>query len=167
MENTHWTSRISLRQNFGQGHNIAALGRGQKQVKLQPSLNGEQPAVILLRQSFDQDLAGNYQYSYQLSNGQQVEEAGRIQPGTQPETGTIDQLGHFEYVSDDGNTYRVDYLANEGGFQPQAVHLPVAPAQIPEYAQLRQEHPELFWAEEGGAGANQQKFGKDGGQFFF
>ena len=68
-------------------------------------------------------------------------------PGPEPETGSITQQGSFQFVGDDGNTYQISYVANEGGFQPQGAHLPVAPAQIPEYEQLRREHPELFWAE--------------------
>ena len=97
----------------------------------------------------------------------QVEEIGRVLPGPVPETGSLDQQGSYQYVGDDGITYQITYTANEAGFQPQGDHLPQPPAQIPEYQQLRREHPELFWAEEGGAGTDQQKFGKEGGQFFF
>ncbi|KAF0313633.1 Larval cuticle protein 65Ag2 [Amphibalanus amphitrite] len=93
------------------------------------------PDVRVLSQRFDQVRDGDYEYGYELSNGQR------------PQKGRIEQRGNFVFIADDGNTYRVDYLANEGGFQPQAAHLPVAPAQIPQYDQLRQEHPELFWAE--------------------
>ncbi|KAF0313627.1 Larval cuticle protein 65Ag2 [Amphibalanus amphitrite] len=119
-----------------------------------------QPEVRILSQKFEQDQIGNYEYGYQQDNGQQVQEVGRVAPGSQPETGTLEQQGSYEFIGDDGNTYRVDYTANEGGFQPQAAHLPVAPAQIPEYAQLRQEHPELFWAENQSQGTiiNDQQF---------
>ncbi|XP_043203392.1 endocuticle structural glycoprotein SgAbd-3-like isoform X2 [Amphibalanus amphitrite] len=78
---------------------------------------------------------------------QTVAEDIETYPGPEPETGSIIQRGSFQFVGDDGNTYQISYVANEGGFQPRGAHLPVAPAQIPEYAQLRQEHPELFWAE--------------------
>ena len=81
-----------------------------------------------------------------------MQEIGRIQPGFESGTGSIEQQGYYEYFGDDGNIYRVDYVANEGGFQPRAAHLPQAPAQIEAYAELRRSHPELFWAENGGAG---------------
>merc|ERR1719250_349295 len=101
-----------------------------------------EPEVQILRQSFDQDDQGSYQYAYELDNGQQADEAGTVIPGPEPETGS------FSFVADDGVTYSVTYTANEGGFVPTAAHLPQAPAQIAEYAQLRIDHPELFWAEQ-------------------
>ena len=77
----------------------------------------------------------------------QADQSGKSLPGPEPETGSIEVQGSYTFTDDDGNSYPLSYTANEGGFQPQADFLPVAPAQIPEYAQLRQEHPELFWAE--------------------
>ena len=76
-----------------------------------------------------------------------MEERGSVQPGPEPETGRLVKDGYYEYVSDDGNTYRIIYRADENGFQAQGAHLPQPPAQIPEYEQLRRKHPELFWAE--------------------
>ncbi|XP_043188555.1 cuticle protein CP14.6-like isoform X1 [Amphibalanus amphitrite] len=104
--------------------------------------------IDLLRRESDQDpYRGIYRHIYEQNNGQIVAEDIETYPGPEPETGSIIQRGSFQFVGDDGNTYQISYVANEGGFQPRGAHLPVAPAQIPEYAQLRQEHPELFWAE--------------------
>ncbi|XP_037088847.1 larval cuticle protein 65Ag1-like [Pollicipes pollicipes] len=100
----------------------------------------------VLSQKFERDPEGNYEYGYKQDNRQSASEVGRVSPGPEPGTGTLSQTGSFQFVGDDGQTYRVSYVADEGGFQPRAAHLPVAPAQIPEYAQLRIDHPELFWA---------------------
>ena len=88
-----------------------------------------------------------------------MEEIGRFQPGPEPETGSISQQGSYQFIGDDGNTYQVSYVADERGFQPQGAHLPVAPEQIPEYAQLRAEFPQLFWAEGLTAGRQVDEFG--------
>ncbi|KAF0313628.1 Larval cuticle protein 65Ag2 [Amphibalanus amphitrite] len=133
---------------------VAAFGRNgaedpPKRISLEPDL------TVLTRKTLP-DFASPSLLKNQKFKNKCHPKVGRVAPGSQPETGSIEQQGSFEFVGDDGNTYRVDYTANEGGFQPQAPHLPVAPAQIPEYAQLRQEHPELFWAENGGAVIQQQ-----------
>ncbi|MEM8861560.1 MAG: chitin-binding domain-containing protein [Chloroflexota bacterium] len=78
----------------------------------------------------------------------QVNEEGKSQPGPEPETGTISKYGYFQWIAPNGQSYSVSYLADEQGFVPQGAHLPEPPTQIPEYAQLRQDHPELFYAEQ-------------------
>ena len=103
-----------------------------------------QQEVRVLSQKFDMDQRGNYEYAYQLDDGTAVEQVGRVQPGPEPETGSLTQQGSFTYKGDDGQDYTVSYVADEYGFQPQGAHLPQPPAQIPEYEQLRQQHPELF-----------------------
>ena len=60
-------------QRVDQNQNLAGrFGGQQQQQQLKRHPANQEADAILLRQSFDQDLAGNYQYSYELSNGQQV-----------------------------------------------------------------------------------------------
>ena len=74
----------------------------------------------------------------------QVEEVGKSIPGYEPETGSISKVGTFEFVSPEGQQFRIDYTAGEEGFVPSGAHLPVPPAQIPEYAAHRQQYPEVY-----------------------
>ena len=74
----------------------------------------------------------------------QVDEVGRSFPGPEPGTGTITKEGAFEYIAPNQQKYRIDYVADEGGFQPRGDHLPQPPAQIPEYAEIKEKFPELW-----------------------
>ena len=89
-----------------------------------------------------------------------MEEAGVVTPGSEPETGDIEKRGYYEYQID-GIDYRVEYVADRNGVQATGDHLPRDPA----HDQLRQDHPELFWAETGGVALNNQQpqFAETGG----
>ncbi|KAF0299316.1 Pupal cuticle protein Edg-78E [Amphibalanus amphitrite] len=102
------------------------------------------PPIRLISQYFNQDGKGNYEYGYEQDNGQKVNEVGRSYPGPVPGTGSISKEGGFEFVAPNNQRYRIDYIANEDGFQPRGAHLPQPPAQLPEYDLLRQQHPELY-----------------------
>ena len=73
----------------------------------------------------------------------QVDEQGTVIPGSEPETGSLEVQGSYSFVGDDGVTYTVKYTAGENGFVAQGDHLPVDPA----YQKLRENYPQLFWAE--------------------
>nr|XP_019549686.2 pupal cuticle protein 20-like [Aedes albopictus] len=73
---------------------------------------------------------GSYYYKVVNENNIEVSESGRVD-----NVGTDDEVmrvkGYYEYIGDDGVLYRVDYIADENGFQPTAAHLPTPPP-IPE-----------------------------------
>ncbi|XP_065088106.1 cuticle protein CP14.6-like [Ochlerotatus camptorhynchus] len=61
---------------------------------------------------------GSYAYNFETSNG--------IRAYQRSDNG-INANGEFSYVAPDGAEYRVTYVADENGFQPQGAHLPVEP----------------------------------------
>ncbi|XP_064542529.1 larval cuticle protein 65Ag1-like [Drosophila montana] len=68
----------------------------------------------------------SYKYGLETSDGTQKDEQGQLKNiGTEQEA--ISVKGSFSFVADDGQTYVVNYIADENGFQPQGAHLPVAP----------------------------------------
>ncbi|XP_053603018.1 flexible cuticle protein 12-like [Plodia interpunctella] len=75
----------------------------------------------ILSQGSDVDIDG-YRYSYQTENRINAEEAGKLE--NTPTGPAIRASGFYEYVGDDGVTYRVNYVADENGFHPSGAHLP-------------------------------------------
>lgn len=77
-------------------------------------------AARILKQDQDQDEKG-YHYVYQTENGINAEEYGKVDQGL---SGGTNARGFYEYTGDDGLKYRVDYVADDNGFQPSGAHLP-------------------------------------------
>ncbi|XP_024880992.1 cuticular protein 28 [Temnothorax americanus] len=60
---------------------------------------------------------GGYRFSYEQSDGQKREETAELKnEGTENEIMSV--VGSFSFIGPDGHTYRVDYTADENGFQP-------------------------------------------------
>lgn len=68
-------------------------------------------------------------YSFETQNGINAEESGRIEPDGNGSEG-LRSTGFYEYVGDDGQLYRVDYVADSNGFIPQGDHIPKVPPAI-------------------------------------
>ncbi|XP_073837829.1 larval cuticle protein 65Ag1-like [Musca autumnalis] len=67
----------------------------------------------------------SFQYAYETSDGTKSEAEGHLNnQGTEQEAIVV--RGSYSFVGDDGQTYTVEYVADENGFQPQGAHLPVA-----------------------------------------
>ncbi|XP_019867106.2 endocuticle structural glycoprotein SgAbd-8-like [Aethina tumida] len=83
------------------------------------------PEIKILSQQQDINPDGSYQWSYETENGIRAQENGQVKPGS-PDP-ILEAQGSFSYTADDGSPIALQYIANEGGFQPQGDHLPTAP----------------------------------------
>jgi len=63
-----------------------------------------------------------YDFGFRTADGTVKEERGE-----ENFAGTADQIGEFSFVSDDGVTYTLSYVADSNGFQPRGAHIPAIP----------------------------------------
>lgn len=114
--------------NFDAGFNAPAQSFGNQAQDYQRSqpqraqASAEQVAEIL--RSDSQNDGETFSYSFETSNGISAEESGVATNGVQAQ-------GAFAYTSDDGQSFRVQYTADENGYHPEGDHLPTSPP-IPE-----------------------------------
>jgi len=82
----------------------------------------------------DNEVTDNgYRYAYETDNKIVAEQEGRIINRGRSDEG-VNANGFYAYVGPDGRTYRVDYTADENGFQAYGDHLPTPPP-VPEAIQ--------------------------------
>lgn len=73
--------------------------------------------------------ADGYNYVYETQNGINAEESGKIETTADGGEG-LRSKGFYQYVGDDGQLYRVDYVADSNGFVPQGDHIPKTPPAV-------------------------------------
>ncbi|XP_034952702.1 endocuticle structural protein SgAbd-6-like [Chelonus insularis] len=77
----------------------------------------QQEVTIVNQEEHNNIGIGGYRFSYEQSDGQKREETAEfLNEGTENEIMKV--VGSFSFVGADGKTYRVDYTADENGFQP-------------------------------------------------
>ncbi|XP_016975762.1 larval cuticle protein 65Ag1 [Drosophila rhopaloa] len=83
----------------------------------------QQEAQVL---RFDSDVQPEgYKFAVETSDGKSHQEEGQLKDvGTDHEAIVV--RGSYAYVGDDGQTYTINYVADENGFQPEGAHLPRA-----------------------------------------
>ncbi|XP_036337348.1 endocuticle structural protein SgAbd-6 [Rhagoletis pomonella] len=71
----------------------------------------------------NENIGDGYKFGYETSDGVvRQEEAELKNVGTEQEA--ISVRGSVSWVAPDGQTYTLNYIADENGFQPQGDHLP-------------------------------------------
>ncbi|XP_061394842.1 larval cuticle protein 65Ag1-like [Musca vetustissima] len=64
-----------------------------------------------------------YNFALETSDGKTHQEEGSLKDiGTENEAIVV--RGSYSFIADDGQTYTVNYIADENGFQPEGAHLP-------------------------------------------
>lgn len=76
----------------------------------------------ILRYSNENNGDGNYHFEYETENKISQQEVGQVKD-VAPEGGVTVVQGTYSYVGDDGQTYTVNYVADENGFQPTGNHI--------------------------------------------
>lgn len=81
-----------------------------------------------------------YNYIFETENGINAEESGKIETTADGGEG-LRSTGFYQYVGDDGQLYRVDYVADNNGFVPQGDHIPKTPPAIEKLLQYLASQP--------------------------
>ncbi|XP_001361245.2 cuticle protein CP14.6 [Drosophila pseudoobscura] len=91
-----------------------------------PRSNSFDANAVILKQNFDLNPDGSYQYNYETSNGIRADEAGYLKnPGTQVEAQVMQ--GSYSYTGPDGVVYTITYIADENGYRAEGAHIPTPP----------------------------------------
>lgn len=90
---------------------------------IRPQADSDKNSVILSYKNIITP-EGEFEYSFDTSNGIHADENGTASDGVRAE-------GSYSYIGDDGKMYSIVYTADENGFQPKGDHLPTPPP-IPE-----------------------------------
>ncbi|KAJ8927278.1 hypothetical protein NQ314_011743 [Rhamnusium bicolor] len=69
---------------------------------------------------------GNFHWSFEAGDGSKSEQDGTFDGEATEEV----VHGSYEYTGNDGKTYKVSYVADAGGFQPEGEHIPQVPPLI-------------------------------------
>lgn len=98
---------------FGQQNNFGAQNNFGNSFRSGAQSNND---IRTLKESKEQDENG-YKYAYETENNIEAQEQGRLD-NTGSDAEVLRAFGFYQYTGDDGQTYRVDYTADENGFRP-------------------------------------------------
>ncbi|KAI5635027.1 insect cuticle protein domain-containing protein [Phthorimaea operculella] len=105
---------------------IVALAVACAQALPQQDQNAE-----ILRQNFNINEDGAYQWDFESSNGIQAQAEGHLAIGNS-EYPALEVKGSSRHISPEGENVELSYVADEYGYQPQGSHLPTPPP-TPDY----------------------------------
>ncbi|CAL4158188.1 unnamed protein product, partial [Meganyctiphanes norvegica] len=92
--------------------------------------------IPIVRDNRDQPKDGVYNFETETGDGiTRSEHGSRITDGSAE--GAVAQAGSYSFTLPNGELFDLSFVADDGGFQPQSSHLPVAPAfphPIPQHA---------------------------------
>ncbi|XP_030035089.1 larval cuticle protein LCP-17 [Manduca sexta] len=94
-------------------------------------LSGPEANAKIISQDLDVSPEGAYQWSFETENGIAAKASGVLNNPQSPDAAQISQ-GSSQWVSPEGEVVRLEYVADENGYQPQGSHIPTPPPIPPE-----------------------------------
>ncbi|XP_017785752.1 PREDICTED: endocuticle structural glycoprotein SgAbd-2-like [Nicrophorus vespilloides] len=101
--------------------------------------------VKIVSQHYEINADGSYKYDYETGNGISAQQEGSLKNAGNKETEAEEVKGSYQYTAPDGTPIKIQYVANEFGFQPKGDHLPTpppVPAAILKALEYIRTHPE-------------------------
>ncbi|KAG5668518.1 hypothetical protein PVAND_016457 [Polypedilum vanderplanki] len=97
----------------------------------QAQQNPADAQATVLSNNFADDGAGNFLYNYETSNQIKADAKGLPKQVNDADGKPISietQQGTYSFVAPDGQTYTVEWTADENGYQAKGAHIPVPPS---------------------------------------
>ncbi|KAL5283983.1 hypothetical protein ACFFRR_006321 [Megaselia abdita] len=88
-----------------------------------PPASHQEAQVLRLESDVGVD---SFNYALETSDGTAQQAQGQLKQ-VDPENAAVVQQGSYRFIADDGQTYTINWTADEFGFHPEGAHLPVAP----------------------------------------
>uniref|UniRef100_A0A1I8P830 Uncharacterized protein n=1 Tax=Stomoxys calcitrans TaxID=35570 RepID=A0A1I8P830_STOCA len=83
--------------------------------------------AVILKQDFNLNPDGSYNYNYETSNGIRADEAGYLKNAGNPQLEAQVMQGSYSYTGPDGVVYTINYIADENGYRAEGAHIPTPP----------------------------------------
>ncbi|KAF2905756.1 hypothetical protein ILUMI_00416 [Ignelater luminosus] len=99
-----------------------------------------QDVIPIVSQESSVDTDGKFHYSYESADGSKAVQDGQLKALDKDEAGEA-VVGSYEYKGDDGQTYHVEYTADENGYVPHGDHIPAIPEPILRALEWAKSHP--------------------------
>ncbi|XP_017785780.1 PREDICTED: larval cuticle protein LCP-17-like [Nicrophorus vespilloides] len=81
----------------------------------------------IITQNYEINADGSYKYDYETGNGISAQESGVLKNAGNKDTEAFEVKGSYQYTATDGKPIKIEYVANELGYQPKGDHLPTPP----------------------------------------
>lgn len=110
-----------------QHHNNQQHHQQQQQQQQQVDIKKQNVPILAYQNSLQHE--GTFNYAFESGDGTKAEQNGQLKYVDQENAGEAIQ-GQFSYEGDDGQTYSIQYTADENGYRPVGAHLPTPPPGI-------------------------------------
>lgn len=119
-ESNRYDGNYYQNSEFARRYSPEVYGRGSVNAVHVPLLRYDNEGHWAILRDDRSSNDGDYHYAYETENGIRAAEDSH-QENKQTTAETSKKTGFYEYVGDDGKTYRVDWVADENGYRAEVI----------------------------------------------